>query len=160
MIRYFLMLAAFLAAMSASANEHSYFRVMVSGVGEMYEYRFYPHTFALSLASSCREVHSSTCKAFAEPFYRASTESRLQRTVIFSSYPDTSPHKFEVHNLETGAIEMSATTKRRISKAEMLGTHGCVLMLTYNYRIGWMPWDLLFTLSGHPPQYDTEVYCQ
>jgi len=91
----------------------------------------------------------------------ASADSKLQRAVVADRSPVKEQYKFEVHSLETGAIEMSATTKRRISAAEMLGTRGCVLLLTSSYRIGWMPWDLLFTLAGHPPQYDTyylEVY--
>lgn len=186
MSRYFILLAGLLATISASANADSYFRVVLSGGGEVYEYRFAPHTFSLSLASRCSGGVPSTCAFFADPVYqadsakhsnvekgllsrfrkepiiaRASADSRLQRAVLADYASGKEPYKFEVYNLKTDAIEMSATTKRRISAAEMLGTRGCVLLLTSSYRIGWMPWDLLFTLAGHPPQYDTyylEVY--
>lgn len=95
-------------------------------------------------------------------YARVSADSQQQRAVI-ADYGAVKgpPYKFEVRNLQTEAVELTATTKRRISAAEMLGNRGCVLLLTSSYRIGWMPWDLLFTLAGHPPQYDTyylEVY--
>jgi hypothetical protein len=182
MNRYLIVFAGFLLTISASANAGSYFRVALLGGGELYEYRLDPSTFALSSASRCPDGEVQTCPFFTDPIYQehkntekallsrfgkksissyAAADSQMRRAVIADRGLDKGPHKFEVRNLETEAIELSATTKRHISAAEMLGDRGCVLLLTSTYRIGWMPWDLPFTLAGHPPQYDTyylEVY--
>lgn len=182
MNRYLIIFAGLLATISASANAGSYFRVALLGGGELYEYRLDPSTFALSSASRCPDRVVQTCPFFTDPIYQehrntekallsrfgnkssfsyAAADSQMRRAVIADRDPGKGPHKFEVRNLETEAIELSATTKRRISAAEMLGNRGCVLLLTSTYRIGWMPWDWPLTLAGHPPQYDTyylEVY--
>jgi hypothetical protein len=184
--RCFIVLAGLLAAISANADAGSYFRVVLFGGGEVYEYRVAPRTFALSLASRCSDGAPSTCAFFADPIYqadssehkkmekailsrfrrespfvRASADSQLERAVIADYASGKELYKFEVRNLRTDAIEITATTKRRISAVEMLGNRGCVLLLTSSYRNSWMPWNLLLSLAGHPPQYDTyylEVY--
>ena len=157
MIRYFIMLAGLLATISASANEGSYFRVVLSGGGEMYEYRLSPQTFALSLASRCSGGVPSTCELFADPIYQAdsskhenmekalllrfrkesifahaSADSQLRRAVVADGGFRQELYKFEVHSLETGAIEMSATTKRRISAAEMLGVQSRLIVNAFD----------------------------
>jgi hypothetical protein len=182
MNRYLIILAGLLAAISGSANAGSYFRVALLGGGELYEYRFDPSTFVLSSASRCPDRVVQKCPFFTDPIRRehwntgnallsrfgnkssfsyAAADSQMRRAVIADRDPGKGLHTFEVRNLETEAIELAATTKRRISAAEMLGDRGCVLLLTSTYRIGWMPWDWPLTLAGHPPQYDTyylEVY--
>jgi len=182
MNRYLIILAGLLAAISGSANAGSYFRVVLLGGGELYEYRFDPSTFALSSASRCPDRVVQNCPFFTDPIRRehwnagnallsrfgkksissyAAADSQMRHAVIADLDLEKGPHKFEVRNLETEAIELSATTKRRISAAEMLGDRGCVLLLTSTYRIGWMPWDWPLTFAGHPPQYNTyylEVY--
>jgi hypothetical protein len=180
MIRYFIMLSGMLATLSASAAEGSYFRVLLYGGDDTYEYRFSPHASAPSLESHCSDDLPSACKRITDPAYqvapsdhepmttavirafhkesvsaRAAADSQLRRAVVFNRMASREPFKFEVHNLETGAVEMSAMAKRRISAAEMLGTHGCVVLLTSSYRVDWMPWNWPLTLAGHPPQYDS-----
>jgi len=186
MNRYLIMLAGLFATLSASADTGSYFRVVLFGDGQAHEYRLDPSTLSLSLASRCPDGVRSTCAFMTDPTYqaesaehdnmekallssfgkqrissRAAADSLARRAVTADHALGYAQYKFEVRNLESGAIESSATTKRHISAAEMLGNRGCVLLLTSTYRLGRMPWDWLISLAGHPPEYETfylEVY--
>lgn len=183
MRRYSIVFAGVLAATSAYADEGSYIRIVLSSGGEMHEYRFVPHTHALSLASRCpdatrcafsadsiyqadvakrKNINETVLSRLADDslFVRSAADSKLQRAVT-ADFSSGRPNSFEVRDLKTDAVTMRATMKRAISAVEMLGSRGCVLLLTSTYRNGRMPWDVFFALAGHPPQYDTyylEVY--
>jgi hypothetical protein len=179
MSRWLILLGGLLVAISASADSDSYFNVVLSGDGEAYKYRVAYRTLEVSLISRCSDGLRSTCALIADPVEkadasahekmedalllrfkrqklgsRASADPQLLRAVIADiGYGEES--KIEVRSLQNEAIEMAATTKRRISAVEMYGIRGCVLLLTASYRNDWLPWHWPMALAGHPAQYAT-----
>lgn len=181
------LIAGLLTLVHVHAHSMSYIRVVLSEGSEVYAYRVSPSTLALTLKERCSERSPSACAFATDPAYQAdlaerksnatlvlarfkdlpsfavtAADSTLQHAVIAESGAGhSSPYKFELHNLQTGTVELTKTTKRRISAAALFGSRGCFVLLTSSYRIGMKPWELVLSLAGHPPQYDTyylEVY--